>query len=104
MVTTETLEDLLEKGYAEECPVCGGIGVYSWQDEDEAAGIKHIGTCGAWEWQCPHCRTYLADDAAPAPCACPACGEGKGAYLGQLGSLHWWRCVDCGGQWSEEDN
>lgn len=33
--------------------------------------------------------------------ACPACG-GPGVPLGRLGRLMWWRCRDCGMDFSTE--
>lgn len=33
---------------------------------------------------------------------CPSCG-GVGFWLGQLGILTWFRCRDCGGEFSQEN-
>jgi hypothetical protein len=42
---------------------------------------------------CDDC--YGADDESAAPPGCPVCG-GPGGELGGLGSLLWYRCVNCG--------
>jgi hypothetical protein len=37
-----------------------------------------------------------------APDECPVC-NGPPKYLGTLGPLIWWRCEDCGSEWSLHD-
>lgn len=32
---------------------------------------------------------------------CPACG-GEGRSMGALGNLAWYRCVNCGWEWSRK--
>ncbi len=72
-----TKEELLAKGYAEECPECGGVSAYAWEDAtldpnsfifksspEQRKLIAHIGTCsGLGEWTCGHCGTpWMAVD------------------------------------------
>lgn len=53
--------NLLNQGYAELCPVCSGVSVYSWDDADEENGIMHIPVCSGEEWQCGHCNSHLVE-------------------------------------------
>lgn len=72
-----TKEELLAKGYAEECPSCGGVSAYAWEDvtldpfrtlakSKQLEFIAHIGTCsGLGEWTCGHCGTpWMAKDSS----------------------------------------
>ena len=63
--------ELLNNGYAEECPSCGAISAYSWDDANycenctepmgldipEQDRIYHIGASSSFEWECGKCRT-----------------------------------------------
>lgn len=74
-----TKEELLEKGYVEECSACGGVSAYAWEDveldpndvhfkssPEQLKLVAHIGTCsGLGEWQCGHCGTYWMEEDSP---------------------------------------
>lgn len=44
-------------------------------------------------------RSVVEIEECDAPPACPIC-EGPGTLLGRLGRLVWWRCRDCGMEFS----
>lgn len=62
--------ELLNNGYAEECPSCGAVSAYSWEDANycenctepmgldlpEQDRIYHIGASSSFEWECGKCR------------------------------------------------
>jgi len=64
-------ESLLADGSAEECPKCGAVSAYSWDDVNycdncsepfgtdlpEEDRIYHIGAASSFEWECGKCRT-----------------------------------------------
>jgi hypothetical protein len=54
----------------EECPVCGGLNTYCWDDVDEEKGIAHIPTASCWEWQCGHCGAHLVEAGSPPTYPC----------------------------------
>lgn len=56
---------LLNNEEAEICPVCCGIGVYCYDDENEGQGIETITTHSCFEWTCPHCNASLAPIDSP---------------------------------------
>lgn len=76
---TEVQEDLLDKKEAEECPKCGAVSAYSWDDvnfcdnctepfgEDipEPDRIYHIGATSSFEWQCGKCRNSWTEHDSP---------------------------------------
>ena len=63
--------ELLNNGYAEECPSCGAISTYDWNDANycenctepmgldlpEQDRIYHIGAASGFEWECGKCRS-----------------------------------------------
>jgi hypothetical protein len=70
---------LLAQGYARECPNCGEVSAYSWDDADEDyepyGGIQpgkvgHIPCASGYEWECGHCRAHLVHRDAPILAAC----------------------------------
>ena len=67
---THDLATMLDAGYVEQCPACGGLSAYAWIDVDAPAGIAHIGAPSCWEWQCGHCRTYWAAAGSPLTAEC----------------------------------
>ncbi len=76
---TEYQEELLEKKYAEECPACGAISAYDWNDcnfcenctepmgEDipEDDRVYHIGASSGFEWECGKCRRSWTPEDSP---------------------------------------
>ena len=69
-IMTDIQQELLDQEYAEECPACGCISAYSWDDvnyapragvEEEdvpvSARVYHIGAASGFEWTCgnDHC-------------------------------------------------
>ncbi len=78
----EEEEDLLENGSAEECPACGAVSAYAWQDVNycpqasvdegrpESERVYHIGPASGFEWECGKCRRSWtpADSPLTAPC------------------------------------
>ena len=63
-------EDLIKDGSIEECPVCGGLSAYAWEDVNEEKGINHIPCTSCWEWECGHCGAHLVDSASPILAEC----------------------------------
>lgn len=62
--------ELIGKGYIEECPCCGGLSAYAWEDVNEEAGITHIPVASCWEWQCGHCHAHLVEADSPILAEC----------------------------------
>jgi len=79
---TEVQQNLLDSEYAEECPGCGAISAYAWEDvnycpladvdEDvpESERVYHIGTASGFEWECGNCGKSWTpvDSPLTAPC------------------------------------
>lgn len=79
-------DELVELGHVLECPCCGELSAYAWEDataydqfEDgivpggfrPAPGtIAHIGTASCWEWECGHCRAHLVQADSPILAEC----------------------------------
>lgn len=53
-MTQRKLARLIAKGHVLECPCCGKLSAYAWQDCDERRGIAHIPAASCFEWQCGH--------------------------------------------------
>jgi hypothetical protein len=61
---TDTQQSLLDSEYAEECPSCGAISAYAWDDVNycpladvderlpKSERIYHIGSASGFEWEC----------------------------------------------------
>ena len=75
-------EDLLANGSAEECPACGAISAYAWQDVNycpqadvdkglpESERVYHIGSASGFEWECGKCRRSWTPADSPLTAAC----------------------------------
>jgi hypothetical protein len=74
------VQALIDDGSIEECPSCGALSAYAYQDsnipgeedyEADSTDVYMIGACsGMGEWQCGNCRTYWvsADGPLNHPC------------------------------------
>ena len=61
---SDTQRALLDSGYAEQCPACGAVSAYAWEDvnycprADVDLGVPideriyHIGAASCFEWEC----------------------------------------------------
>ena len=79
---TATQQKLVDSEYAEECPACGAISAYAWEDvnycpladvdEELPADERtyHLGAASCFEWQCGSCGRSWAPVDSPinAPC------------------------------------
>ncbi len=75
------IAELMDKGYVERCPVCGGLSAYAWDDvspeltdhdiyyrrpnPNEKHLVAHIPSSSAFEWQCGHCGASLTSVDSP---------------------------------------
>ena len=69
--TEEELQALVQHGDILECPCCGRLSAYAWQDtnipgesdyESDYTAVYHVGACsGLGEWQCGYCKQYLVE-------------------------------------------
>ena len=72
-------EELLSDGSAEECPSCGAVSAYAWDDANycenctepmglelpEEDRIYHIGAASGFEWECGKCRKSWTPEDSP---------------------------------------
>lgn len=74
--------ELLADGGAEQCPSCGAISAYAWQDVNYApradvdeglpdeARIYHVGACSGFEWTCGACELSWTPEDSPLNDSC----------------------------------
>ena len=73
------VQALIDDGSIEECPVCGALSAYAYQDsnipgEDDydtnSPVVYMIGACSGYEWTCGKCGTSFtpADSPLNHPC------------------------------------
>ena len=60
-----TLPELINGGFVEECPDCGGLSSYEWEDANQQEGIMHMPSSSLFMWECGHCGTVNDNDESP---------------------------------------
>lgn len=87
MAVTATQQSLLDSQYAEQCPACGAISAYAWEDVNycpradvdeglpKSERIHHIGSASGFEWECGNCRRGWTPADSPLTAACYAHSE-----------------------------